>query len=84
MRLKQDILDVLEKHGVEQAQIDQLVGFFTDKASEAEGRVASLIENIASLQKQLEEETARAEGTRDGILKFVNPASEPEANGGTT
>lgn len=77
MKLKPDIIEVLSRHGVEQAQIDQLIDFFTSKAAEADGSVAALTANIESLQKQLQEETARAARTRDGIAKFVVAEEAP-------
>jgi hypothetical protein len=71
MNLKQDILDVLAKYGVEQNQIDALVEHFTAQSVAADASVATLTENIASLQKQLEEETGRAVRLKEGIAKFV-------------
>ena len=71
MKLHQDILDVLATKGVEQSQIDALVEHFTSRAVEADASVAAIEANIASLQKQLEEETSRAARTKEGIAKFV-------------
>jgi hypothetical protein len=71
MKLRQDILDVLARYAVEQNEIDALVEYFASRSIEADASVATLTENIASLQKQLAEETARATRTKDGIAKFV-------------
>lgn len=71
MELNPEIMAVLEKLGVEQYQIDGLIAHFSGKLSEAESSVASIEANIASLQKQLVEETERAALVRAAIGKFV-------------
>lgn len=71
MELKPELMEVLNALGVEQYQVAALIEHFTSKSLEAESSVSSIEANIASLQKQLLEETERARRVRDGIAKFV-------------
>lgn len=71
MKLKPEIVSVLEGLGADPIEIENLVAYFVAKFAESQGSVEAITNNIASLQKQLEEETARAERVRAGIMKFV-------------
>ncbi len=71
MQLKPEILDVLAKLGATDPELASLTSYFADQLTAAESAVAQIHANIESLQKQLGEETARAERIRAGIGKFV-------------
>lgn len=72
MRLKQEIQDVLDKLGATEQEIAALVGYFADRLTTVDASVAQIGENLASLEKQLVEETARAAKVREGVMRFVD------------
>ncbi len=74
MRLKPEIQDVLDKLGVEQNQIDALIGYFTAQLAAYEKADAKSLEEVAKLHKRLDaanEELAKTVRMREGIAKFV-------------
>lgn len=72
MKLKQEIQDVLDKQGASPEEIEALVAYFADRLTACNASVAQIGENIASLEKQLIEETERAARVREGVMRFVD------------
>lgn len=72
MKLKQEIQDVLDALGATPDEIEALVGYFADKLTQANASVTQIGENIASLEKQLVEETERGAKIRAGVMRFVD------------
>lgn len=75
MKLKPEILEVLGRLGVEQNEINALIGYFTSKLAEYESQDVTTREALAVLQKRTDEMRAKLAATqrmRDGIAKFVD------------
>jgi methyl-accepting chemotaxis protein len=73
MQLNPKILAVLTELGAEENEISSLTDYFAAQLVMAVSSADQLTANIESLQKQLVEETERANRIRKGIGKFVVP-----------
>lgn len=73
MQLNPKLLDVLASLGANEAEMASITEYYLSQFAAAQASVDQIKANIESLQKQLEEETARATRIIDGIGKFVVP-----------
>lgn len=79
MELKPELLAVLTALGANDSEVASLKEYYTSQLAAADTSVATLQTNIASLQKQLGEESARAERIKAGVAKFVSTTDPQES-----
>jgi hypothetical protein len=80
MKLDQKLIDALTACGATAIEMASITAYYADQLVAANATVDQIKANIESLQKQLEEETARAERIRDAIGKFVVSEEAPPTN----
>lgn len=71
MQLNPKILDALTACGATDVEMASITAYYADQMVNAQATVDQIKANIESLQKQLGEETARAELIQTAISKFV-------------